>query len=272
MKVDIWMPVYIGDYLRDTQDLSDREHGVYFLILMHYWQMKGEIGGDVDRLARVARTDRNTAEYILGRFFKLEDGHYKNQRSDEEIVNANSRRESAAENGKKGGRPRINPEITHRLNEGKPKQNPEANPQKSSSPSPSPSQSTPKNGNAPRKAKRSSPERSDEDRELYESIKQAFLSQNDDQFSSWGKEGKHLWGLVDRVKARSPDNPMEFARQMLEVFWRLKRSQDRFWSGQPFLASALDASGIWDRVLEAWRQQKPAEVSQEEFQELAGMF
>jgi DNA-binding MarR family transcriptional regulator len=128
------------------------------------------------------------------------------------------------------------------------------------------------NRNAPRKAKKSKPERSSEDKELYESIKAAFLWQNDDQFSNWGKEGKHIWGIVDRVKARSPDTPDVFAHQMLEVFWRLKKSRDRFWSGQPFLASALNATGNWDRVLEAWRQRKPAEVSEEEFERLAGMF
>ena len=43
-KTGIWMPVYIGDYLRDTQDLSAEEHGVYFLLLMHYWQKNEQIG------------------------------------------------------------------------------------------------------------------------------------------------------------------------------------------------------------------------------------
>lgn len=32
-----WMPLYVGDYLRDTHHLSLKEHGAYMLIIMHYW-------------------------------------------------------------------------------------------------------------------------------------------------------------------------------------------------------------------------------------------
>jgi hypothetical protein len=45
------------------------------------------------------------------------------------------------------------------------------------------------------------------------------------------------------------------------AFWRLKSGNDKFWSGQPFLPSTLNASGIWDRVLESMRRDEmPEEV------------
>ena len=45
---------------------------------------------------------------------------------------------------------------------------------------------------------------------------------------------------------------------MIEAFWALKQTGNEFWKGQPFLSSALNASGIWDRVLETMRNQEAA--------------
>ena len=143
-KVDIWMPVYIGDYLRDTEELTGPEHGAYLLLLMHYWQKDGVIGSDIGRLARVCRSDEETARFILGYYFTLEDGNYKNKRADEEMEKAESRRSSAENNGRKGGRPpKNNPQETARLCSGfnpLTGTKPERNPQESSSSSSSSSQ------------------------------------------------------------------------------------------------------------------------------------
>ena len=32
------MPMYWGDYLRDTRDLTTLQHGAYMLLIAHYWQ------------------------------------------------------------------------------------------------------------------------------------------------------------------------------------------------------------------------------------------
>lgn len=48
-----WMPLYIGDYRRDTAHLSTLEHGAYMLLIMHYWET-GPLPVDRVRLARIA--------------------------------------------------------------------------------------------------------------------------------------------------------------------------------------------------------------------------
>jgi len=49
-----YIPLYQGDYLRDTGHLSTLEHGAYLLLLMHYYNAGSLPGGD-ERLARVTK-------------------------------------------------------------------------------------------------------------------------------------------------------------------------------------------------------------------------
>lgn len=99
-KTDIWMPVYIGDYLGDTQHLNAEKHGIYFLLMMHYWK-QGPFDNDIESLACVARTTEDKITRILEGFFHYENGLWRHKRIDKELDNAKSRSDSARANAKK---------------------------------------------------------------------------------------------------------------------------------------------------------------------------
>lgn len=98
-----WMPLYIGDYLRDTQHLSTAEHGAYLLLIMNAWGRGGFLPSDPERLRRIVGMDAKdwrTAWPVLREFF--EDGpdglHHK--RVDSELAKASEvsgKRKAAAD-------------------------------------------------------------------------------------------------------------------------------------------------------------------------------
>lgn len=141
-KTDIWMPVYIGDYLADTIGLSKSEHGSYLLAMMAYWRKGGPL---TDKEIRSILGD--DAETIL-EFFYQENELWNHKRINAEINAANIKKETAQKNGKNGGNPnfkkgKANPYYQPKNN---PKDNLKHNPEDNqndkqkinSSPSPSP--------------------------------------------------------------------------------------------------------------------------------------
>lgn len=54
-KVDIFMPLYYGDYLKDTTSLSTEEHGAYLLLLMDAWNRGGFLPNNPEDLSRIAK-------------------------------------------------------------------------------------------------------------------------------------------------------------------------------------------------------------------------
>lgn len=105
-----FMPVYTGDYLRDTRHLTPLKHGIYFLLLMHCWDQKGPVPLDEQECAGIVNCrsadEVEALRYVLNRYFvRMEDGWY-NKRMAEEVARAEniSRNNSAA--GKKSAQAR----------------------------------------------------------------------------------------------------------------------------------------------------------------------
>ncbi len=88
---DQWMPLYVADYLRDTQDLSTEEHGAYLLLLMRAWTSDGLLPADDERLRRIVRMDAKawtrSRGVLLDFFRKVPDG-LRHKRVDAELERA----------------------------------------------------------------------------------------------------------------------------------------------------------------------------------------
>lgn len=100
------MPVYTGDYRRDTQHLSMLEHGAYYLLLMHCWDQKGPVPLDERRIFAICNARSNeemgAVRNILGEYFvRMDDGWY-NRRMQIEIERAEALSGKRANAGRMG--------------------------------------------------------------------------------------------------------------------------------------------------------------------------
>jgi uncharacterized protein YdaU (DUF1376 family) len=87
---DVWMPLYVTDYQRDTARLTVEEHGAYLLLIMDYW-LNGPPPDD-DRalmtLTKMTRQRWRHARKILAPFFCTHDGVWRHKRIDLELDRA----------------------------------------------------------------------------------------------------------------------------------------------------------------------------------------
>lgn len=105
-RPDTWMPLYCGDYLRDTMHLRAEGHGAYLLLIMAYWSSGGPLPDDDDYLSGVARVDDRTWKRLrptLERFFEIANGCWRHARIDAELERAARNVEARRQAGKRGG-------------------------------------------------------------------------------------------------------------------------------------------------------------------------
>lgn len=100
---NIWMPLYVGDYLAETQLFTTEQHGAYHLIRMAYWDNRGPIPSSDEVLAAIARLPvqrwRKIKKQVVAKF-DLRDGELHNDDLDAALDRATKMQKEASERGK----------------------------------------------------------------------------------------------------------------------------------------------------------------------------
>jgi uncharacterized protein YdaU (DUF1376 family) len=102
VKTDIWMPVFIGDYLADTMHLTTEQHGAYLLLLFHLWR-RGSLRDDDAVLAKISGLGENAWNLhrpALAEFFKIHDGLWQHGRVDKEKARVAASKQSMTKKAK----------------------------------------------------------------------------------------------------------------------------------------------------------------------------
>jgi len=259
------MPLYIGDYLRDTMGLSAQEHGAYLLLLMRCWIDRRLAGDSAELLATARLESQEVLEKILNRYFYRNGEGWRHKRVDREVAKrehladigrkggqARSKRKTAAvrQNAQRGGRPKNQSEN---LTETKA---PHSHSHSHSHPQTQPDKNSAQGAAVPAT------------RPLYHLFEQAFVGKNEG--FDYKREGRAIKALEE--KALSKPEPEAFAKMLLVVFWPLTHGEDKWWRQQPFLPSVLASGGIYPRVLKAAENMKADQLSAEQERIIAEVF
>jgi uncharacterized protein YdaU (DUF1376 family) len=101
-----YMPLYVGDYLRDTARLSATQHGAYLLLLMDMWNHDGLLPDQPSIMAAIARVDPKSWPKVWRKieplFYKV-DGGWRQKRLQNEVEKAASKSAKRAAAGALGG-------------------------------------------------------------------------------------------------------------------------------------------------------------------------
>jgi len=121
LKPDAWMPLFIGDYLADTQHLTTEQHGAYLLLMLSAWRNGGVLQADDTSLRSISRLDESRWQEnrtVLLRFFSLTPNGYVQRRLAEEYEHAWEVYDKRCKSGKKGGRPPVARDADNSVGDG----------------------------------------------------------------------------------------------------------------------------------------------------------
>lgn len=103
---DVWLPLVVGDYLKDTSRLTTEQHGAYLLLIMDYW-VKGPPPDDDAVLASITRLPLakwRATRRTLEPYFRVEAGVWRQKRVDQELERWAEKKRRYVERAMAGGR------------------------------------------------------------------------------------------------------------------------------------------------------------------------
>lgn len=96
-----WMPIYWSDYFGKTSGLTTEEHGAYLLLIAAYWQRSKPLPDDDKYLAAATRLSQKRWRIMRPKileYFSLEDGVWKHERVEKELLKSCARIAAASAN------------------------------------------------------------------------------------------------------------------------------------------------------------------------------
>lgn len=118
VRANLWMPMYWGDYLRDTGHLNAQEHGAYLMLIAHYWNSGRPLPDDDVLLAKIARVTPPAWKKLrptIAAFFEIELGMWGHKRIEREMIEAGDRKEEAVKKAKAAAAARWNKDAAGML-------------------------------------------------------------------------------------------------------------------------------------------------------------